>query len=103
MSDGTGGRERLEATIRGTVQGVGFRWFVVRRASEIGVVGWTSNQADGSVRVVAEGQPEHLDELESWLRDGPPGAEVRAYESGRSQATNEFTAFNIRSGSHRGD
>ena len=30
-------QQRLEATVRGTVQGVGFRWFVVRRASELGL------------------------------------------------------------------
>ena len=78
-----GDDERLEATVQGIVQGVGFRWFVVRNASELGLTGWTSNEADGSVRVVAEGARHALDELERLLRDGPPGADVSRSQSTR--------------------
>ena len=95
--------ERLEATVKGTVQGVGFRWFVARNASQLGVTGWTSNEADGSVRVVAEGATPALDQLERSLRDGPSGAHVSNVVSTRSQATGEFSRFDIRSGAHRGD
>ena len=95
--------ERLEATIRGDVQGVGFRWFVVRRASELGLTGWTSNESDGSVRVVAEGPPEALDRLEAHLRKGPPGSEVRELSADRAPATAEFSTFGIRPRAHRGD
>jgi acylphosphatase len=95
--------ERLEAVVRGVVQGVGFRWFVVRRASEIGLTGWTSNEADGSVRVVAEGQPQELDQLVKQLNEGPSGAQVESVEAGRTAATGEFNSFTIRAGGHRGD
>lgn len=105
MSDplAVGGRQRLEASVRGVVQGVGFRWFVVRRASELGLTGWTSNEADGSVLVVAEGAPAALDVLERHLRMGPPGAEVDQIDSARAPATGAFTTFGIRPGAHRGD
>ena len=53
--------QRLEATVRGYVQGVGFRWFVVRRATQLGLTGWTANEHDGTVRVVAEGSAHALD------------------------------------------
>lgn len=95
--------ERLDATVRGTVQGVGFRWFVVREASGLGLTGWARNEADGSVRVVAEGEAKALTALESCLREGPPGAEVRAVETARGPATREFSRFRIRSGGHGGD
>jgi len=95
--------ERLEASVRGVVQGVGFRWFVVRRSSELGLTGWTWNDSDGSVRIVAEGTPAALDELERHLRKGPPGAEVDQVESARAPATGAFTSFTIRPGAHRGD
>jgi len=95
--------ERLEATVRGLVQGVGFRWFVVRRASDLGLTGWTSNQSDGSVRVVAEGRPDVLDQLVRKLHAGPSGAQVESVESARAPRTGEFTSFTIRAGSHRGD
>lgn len=97
------GVQRLEGTVRGTVQGVGFRWFVVRQASALGLTGWTSNEADGSVHVVAEGSSEALDSLELKLRDGPSGAQVSAVDATRLPATGEFSNFGIRSGAHRGD
>jgi acylphosphatase len=95
--------ERVEATVRGVVQGVGFRWFVVRRASDLGLTGWTSNQSDGSVRVVAEGLSETLDQLVGFLHEGPSGAQVQSVEFARAPATGEFTSFSVRAGAHRGD
>jgi acylphosphatase len=94
---------RLEASVRGRVQGVGFRWFVVRRAAEQGLVGWVANVADGSVRIVAEGAPEGLDRLEVDLRLGPTGAVVDRVDAVRMPGTGQFERFSIRSGSHSGD
>ena len=98
-----GDRQRLEATVRGTVQGVGFRWFIVRAATQLGLTGWTANQPDRSVRVVAEGPSSALDSLESRLRDGPAGAYVERVDAVRMAATGEFSSFAIRSGAHHGD
>jgi acylphosphatase len=94
---------RLEATVRGLVQGVGFRWYIVRRGSEFGLTGWTANQADGSVRVVAEGSPAAVDRLLELLNRGPSGARVEAVESMRVAATGEFSSFTVKSGAHGGD
>lgn len=94
---------RLEATVRGRVQGVGFRYFVVRRAMELDVVGWVANTADGSVQLVAEGPLDALDDLEAGLRAGPIGAVVDAVDAVRMTATGRFDRFAIRSGAHPGD
>ena len=94
---------RLEATVRGRVQGVGFRYFVVRRALELGVAGWVANQADGSVRCVAEGPRAALDALEAALRDGPTGAIVDVVDAVRMTGTGRLERFRVRSGAHRGD
>jgi acylphosphatase len=94
---------RLEATIRGRVQGVGFRYFVVRRAMELDLVGWVANTADGSVRCVAEGPPAALDALEASLRSGPLGAIVDGVDLVRMPGTGRFDRFAIRSGAHSGD
>ena len=96
-------RQRLEATVRGTVQGVGFRWFIVRVAKQLGLTGWTANEPDRSVRVVAEGTSDALDSLERRLHEGPAGAYVEHVDSVRMPATGEFASFGIRSGAHRGD
>ena len=94
---------RLEATVRGRVQGVGFRYWVVRRATEMGLVGWVANEPDGSVRSDAEGPPETLDALDDLLRRGPIGAVVDEVQAVRMPASGGFTGFAVRSGGHSGD
>lgn len=97
------GRERLDATVRGHVQGVGFRYFVLREASYLGLEGFVANQRDGSVRVVAEGPADVLDELLSRLQEGPPAAVVARVVHRREPARGTGGGFRIESGEHRGD
>jgi acylphosphatase len=62
------------------VQGVGFRWFVEKNASNIGVRGWVRNEDDGRVQVYATGTPDQLNQLAATLHRGPRMAEVRGVE-----------------------
>ena len=62
--------------VRGRVQGVGFRWYVHREASELDLRGWVRNTEDGDVEVVAHGEEADLAELRASLRQGPRGARV---------------------------
>jgi acylphosphatase len=96
-------RERLHAIVRGQVQGVGFRWYVVRVADGLGLDGWVMNRADRSVEVVAEGPSQRLDELLAALREGPPSSAVQAVEVSRLAATGGLGGFRIRAGDHPGD
>lgn len=66
----------LHFLVRGRVQGVGFRWFVQRRAAEIGLRGWVRNTEEGDVEIVASGDVRALDELRRDLRRGPRGCRV---------------------------
>lgn len=66
----------LHFLIQGRVQGVGFRWFVHREASELDLRGWVRNTEDGDVEVVAAGSIEDLAELRESLRRGPRGSRV---------------------------
>ena len=66
----------LHFLVRGRVQGVGFRWFVHREASELELRGWVRNTEDGDVEIVAAGEPDDLGELRSSLRRGPRGSRV---------------------------
>lgn len=66
----------LHFLIRGRVQGVGFRWFVHREASELDLKGWVRNTEDGDVEVVASGEPDNLDDLRTSLQKGPRGSRV---------------------------
>ena len=66
----------LHFLIQGRVQGVGFRWFVQREASELDLRGWVRNTEEGEVEVVASGSAEDLAKLRSILRRGPRGSRV---------------------------
>jgi acylphosphatase len=66
----------LHFLIKGRVQGVGFRWFVHREASELDLRGWVRNTEDGDVEVVASGAEPDLAELRASLRRGPRGSRV---------------------------
>jgi acylphosphatase len=94
---------RLEATARGRVQGVGFRYFVLRRGMELGLTGWVANESDGSVRCIAEGTRVDLEALLETMRLGPAGALVEGVRATWSDATGTLRAFGIRAGGHPGD
>ncbi len=66
----------LHFLVRGRVQGVGFRWFVHREASELELKGWVRNTEDGDVEVVVAGDEPALGELRNSLRRGPCGSRV---------------------------
>jgi acylphosphatase len=96
-------RQRYEGTVHGRVQGVGFRWFVRSAAARLDLCGWVANEPSGSVRVVAEGDPDNIAELVRALGHGPPGAHVERVDGEVSTATGAFSTFEIRSGGHPGD
>ncbi|MEO6912013.1 MAG: acylphosphatase [Edaphobacter sp.] len=77
--------------VKGRVQGVGFRWFVQREASEIGLKGWVRNTDEGHVEVLAAGELEDLTELKDALRKGSRGSRVDAvieHELAESEGAN---------------
>ncbi len=84
-------RVRLVAV--GRVQGVNFRAAALRRAAELGVVGWVRNVEDGSVEAVAEGQEAAIEEFIAWMRAGPPAARVDELRVTREEPTGEFDRF----------
>ncbi len=73
----------MRATVRGRVQGVGFRDATVRRAHELGGLGWVRNGEAGSVLIHAEGSETAVEGLLAFLREGPRGAEVAEVETER--------------------
>ncbi len=71
-SGGAAVKGRLRILVRGAVQGVGFRPFVFRLATRLGLSGWVGNSTEGVV-VEAEGDPERIADLIEILRGSPPG------------------------------
>jgi len=90
-----GGRVALRMRLRGRVQGVGFRWSARAVARELGLVGRVRNLRDGSVEIEVAGEPERVEELKAWLRQGPPGAAVASLHEERLAAEPEWDSFEI--------
>ena len=86
---------RLHALITGMVQGVGFRFFVLRSAEELGLAGWVRNRWDGRVEVAAEGPHDALNKLLLKLRRGPMSAQVENVEYDFSDSKGEFKQFAV--------
>lgn len=86
---------RINAFVSGRVQGVGFRYFVLKAAQPLAVHGWVRNLADGRVELMAEGSKADLDSLLSELEKGPSVSEVEDVEVVWGEARQEFTGFGI--------
>ena len=81
-------------SIRGRVQGVGYRWSMTREAERLGLAGWVRNRLDGSVEAVVAGHVEGVEALIVWAQRGPAGAAVIAVDV--EEAAGVFDGFEQR-------
>ncbi len=82
--------------VRGRVQGVGFRYFVMRHARELGVRGTARNQADGTVDAVLQADdPRVLDAMIDRLRQGPRSARVDGVDVETVESSERFEDFEV--------
>ena len=89
--------ERLTVTVIGRVQGVGYRWWAMNVARQLGLVGWVRNLDDEqSVELVAEGPPAALEVFEAQLASGPGSAHVERVEASRGPAGGGLERFEVR-------
>jgi acylphosphatase len=88
----------VHLVIRGTVQGVGYRWSMCGQARGFGLRGWVRNRRDGSVEAVVCGPADAVDELIAWAKVGPPNAVVGQVEvTATAPLGAEFSGFEQRS------
>lgn len=80
--------------ISGRVQGVGFRYSMAEEAERLGVTGWVRNRRDGTVEAVVDGDPEAIEAVVAWARQGPRGAQVTDVEV--SEVAESFPRFEMR-------
>lgn len=89
--------KRLHARVKGRVQGVGFRYYVMTEAVALGLTGWVRNRWDGSVEVLAEGDLDGLKSLVGALERGSRSSAVEQVRADLQQASGEFSSFYVRS------
>lgn len=78
-------RTAVTLRIDGRVQGVGYRWWAVGAAQRLGLSGWARNRADGSVEILAIGEPDAIAALEQACAEGPPAARVASVRRGAGE------------------
>ncbi|MFC2064334.1 acylphosphatase [Chloroflexota bacterium] len=87
---------RYHIKLRGRVQGVGFRAFVLRNAKVLGLTGWVRNVGYDQVETVAEGNIDVLRKFEEILRIGPSSSHVDKIVTEKESASGEFNRFSVR-------
>lgn len=87
---------RVHLYISGKVQGVFFRHNTMKKAHELGLVGWVMNRPDKKVETVFEGDDQQVNGMIQWCRLGPPHSNVTNVEEIWEEPTGEFSSFSIR-------
>ncbi len=87
---------RAHVRIRGSVQGVGFRYATRSEANARGLTGWVRNLDTGEVEAVFEGPQQAVDEMVKWCREGPPGSWVRHVSVVADEPQEGLVEFEIR-------
>jgi acylphosphatase len=87
---------RVRIIVRGRVQGVGYRYAAVTQGRRLGLAGWARNQPDGSVEIVAEGDPTAVRELIDWCRQGPSAARVASVHHTEEPGDELLGEFGVR-------
>lgn len=91
------GREtQAHLVLRGRVQGVNFRWALLRQAQSHGLGGWVRNRRDGAVEAVLQGPEDAVRAVVSWAQRGPPGAWVSSADIEWSDVETRVPEFEIR-------
>ncbi len=81
-------------SVRGRVQGVGFRFSAREQARQLSIKGHVKNKADGTVYIEAEGEPEKVNQYVRWCKQGPPHAQVEDIEVEEGEMKN-YSAFGV--------
>jgi acylphosphatase len=95
MTDASDSTVRARISVSGRVQGVGYRAFTLRAASERGLVGGVRNCEDGRVELEAEGPKEQIVSLIATLKIGPPASRVTEVRVEWVSATGRQTNFAV--------
>lgn len=86
----------IKSTVKGRVQGVGYRASVHKKATSLGLKGYIRGLAGNKLEVIAEGEEESLIELCDFLKVGPNGAEVEKFDLEWIEPTDDYIRFAIK-------
>ena len=85
----------VNLTISGKVQGVGFRYFVLRQAQELSILGWVNNKPNGDVEAFAQGEKADLERFIAKVKDGPSFSRVEDVSLNWVNEADKYFGFEI--------
>jgi acylphosphatase len=89
-------KARAEIIATGLVQGVGFRYYIIRNAEMLGLTGYTKNLFTGEVLTVAEGEKHLIEELFNKIKIGPSHSSVKTCKITWQDFKDEFSTFEVK-------
>jgi acylphosphatase len=96
VNEGVTAVKTVRIKVYGKVQGVGFRYYTLRQANKLGVKGWVRNVQDGTVEIVAQGDPASLDRLSAAVKQGSPASEVKRIHVEEIDGMNRYSSFQVK-------
>ena len=85
----------VKMKITGKVQGVGFRYFVLRQAQKLGINGWVSNKSNGDVEALAQGEKADLEQFIAKVKEGPTFSRVEDVSLNWVNEAEKYFCFEI--------
>lgn len=87
--------KRVHLIISGFVQGIGYRAWIKREATKLGITGWVKNREDGEVEAICEGKPESIEALINLAKQGPLLSQINQVEVKWEASRGEYASFEI--------
>lgn len=84
-----------QVRVSGVVQGVGFRYYTLKRARELGLTGWVKNDPDGAVSARVEGDRGAIEAFIGHMKTGPPSASVSDVAATWEPFTGKYPNFDL--------
>ena len=81
--------------ITGKVQGVGFHYFVLRQAQELGITGWVSNKSNGDVEAFTQGEKADIEQFIAKVKEGPSFSRVEDVSLNWVNEADQYFGFEI--------
>jgi acylphosphatase len=87
--------KRLHLVVSGSVQSVGFRMFIYRKAQELQLCGWVKNRLDGTVEIDAQGTEKAIEELLNQAKKGPSRSNVTSIRKEEKEPDSSLDRFSV--------
>lgn len=87
---------QVHIIVEGRVQGVNFRYYVLRKANELGINGYVRNLKDGDVEILAQGTRDSIDKLIEYVKSNPGSSFVTNLDVNWEEPKTYFSKFQIK-------